>query len=147
MIEIYQNSQDLLAGFQSFCEAAARSSQEKIEQAVLESNYRQTLSVPQSAIWQSIYPARYQLRMLGDLGATMLLVSDIVSRHVNPVSFPDGFMGIDLGTGSAILLAAQDILARRHGFQTRILHGIELDEVVAQKTSTFTRQLGYVIHQ
>ena len=56
-------------------------------------------------------------------------------------------MGIDLGTGSAILLAAQDVLARRHGFQTRMLHGVELDETVAQKTAAFTQKLGYKIHQ
>ena len=56
---------------------------------MLESNYRETLSDSQRKIWGAIYPARYQLRMLGDLGATMLLVSDIVSRNIHPTSFPD----------------------------------------------------------
>ena len=97
---------------------------------------------PQKRIlWESIYPVRYQLRMLGDVGATLLMVSDIVSRAIDPKSFQQRFYGVDLGTGSGILLAGQEVLARRNGFRERILYGIEMDPHVASKTRAFCRGL------
>ena len=69
------------------------------------------------------------------------MVSDIVSRTVDPESFEHRFYGVDLGTGSGILLAGQEVLARRNGFRERILHGIEMDPQVASKTRVFCQEL------
>jgi hypothetical protein len=69
------------------------------------------------------------------------MVADIVSRTINPGSFQHRFYGVDLGTGSGILLAGQEVLARRNGFRERILHGIEMDPRVASQTRAFCREL------
>lgn len=80
------------------------------------------------------------MRMLGDIGATLLFVSDIVNRTISD-NHRERFLGVDLGTGSGILLAAQDILARKHGYTRRSLYGIEYDRDVAKKTSDFCHTL------
>lgn len=84
------------------------------------------------------------MRMLGDIGATLLFVSDIINRTLNTTS-KDRFLGVDLGTGTGILLTAQDILARKYRYTKRELYGIEYDNDVAHKTRAFCQKLGYII--
>ena len=84
------------------------------------------------------------MRMLGDIGATLLFVSDIVNRTLNGDQ-KDRFLGVDLGTGTGILLTAQDILARKHRYKKRELYGLEYDIDVAHKTRAFCQKLGYII--
>lgn len=143
MRDIYEQSQDLLASFQSYCDFAVKTTTpaEKPKQEDIAREFSSKLTPAQLTLWESIYPARYQLRMLGDVGATLLMVSDIVSRTVDPESFEHRFYGVDLGTGSGILLAGQEALARRNGFRERILHGIEMDPQVASKTRAFCEGL------
>lgn len=149
MRDVYEQSQELLASFQSYCDFAVRTTTpaEKPTQEDIAREFLSQLSPSKRILWESIYPARYQLRMLGDVGATLLMVADIVSRTINPESFQHRFYGVDLGTGSGILLAGQEVLARRNGFRERILHGIEMDPQVANKTRAFCQGLWYMIHE
>lgn len=146
---IYEQSQKLLASFQSYCDFAVKTTTpaEKPTQEDIAREFSSQLTSSQRTLWESIYPVRYQLRMLGDIGATLLMVADIVSRTIDPESFEHRFYGVDLGTGSGILLAGQDVLARRNGFRERILHGIEMDPQVANKTRAFCEGLWYTIHE
>ncbi|MCB9806717.1 hypothetical protein H6768_02295 [Candidatus Peribacteria bacterium] len=143
MRDIYEQSQELLASFQSYCDFAVRTTtpSEKPTQEDIAREFSSQLTSSQRKLWESIYPARYQLRMLGDVGATLLMVTDIVSRTIDLESFRHRFYGVDLGTGTGILLAGQDILARRNGFREKIIHGIEMDPRVATKTRAFCEGL------
>ncbi len=143
MRDIYEQSQELLGSFQSFCQFAVKTTapNQKPNQREIVAEFVSTLPPQKQKLWHSIYPVRYQLRMLGDIGATLLMISDIVSRNIASSDAQEEFFGVDLGTGTGILLAGQEVLARRHGFRTRILHGIEMDDAVASKTREFCHKL------
>jgi hypothetical protein len=69
MRDIHEQSQELLASFQSYCESAVRASTpvEKPTQADIAREFLSQLTPQKRILWESIYPIRYQLRMLGDI--------------------------------------------------------------------------------
>ena len=76
---------------------------------------------------------RYQLEMLIDIGTTMAIVKDIVSRVLQK---KDTYTGIDLWTGTWILMVAQYLQARRNWVKPDNIrnYGIELNGDVARRT-------------
>ncbi|MEI6712017.1 MAG: hypothetical protein WCK88_07845 [bacterium] len=75
----------------------------------------------------------------------MMIVSDIIRRKINPRIFDGHFMGIDLGTGSGILLAAQSILATRNDFESQELYGIDGNPTIVEMTEHFSKKMNWCI--
>jgi hypothetical protein len=128
--------------FRSFSQFATKTSSASNQPSneEIKKEFRSQLSRHIQPLWDSLVTVRYQMRMLGDIGATLLFVSDIINRHMD-TGPRERFLGIDLGTGTGILLTAQDILARKYGYQNRQLYGIEYNPDVAWKTGSFCQQM------
>ena len=85
---------------------------------------------------------RYQLNMISDIPATASIMRDIIER--TSTSCTQKFTGIDLCTGSGILMLAQYIYARRNGWRHNNIQitGIEINEyayTAAQRLITSLR--------
>ncbi len=90
----------------------------------------------------------YQLKMLLDFPKTVALVQEIISHRIWDIQ--DNYNGLDLWTGSGILLLAQYIQARRnwfHDYQIKNI-GIELSNTAASFWDSFWKKLGFwhIIH-
>ncbi|EHJ48979.1 hypothetical protein DFW101_2979 [Solidesulfovibrio carbinoliphilus subsp. oakridgensis] len=84
----------------------------------------------------------FPLRMLADLPRTAHIFRSVANRPLPPSQVQDPFLGLDLGTGSGILLAAAWFQARRNGVSETHLYGIERDPDVAARTDEIFRSLG-----
>ena len=84
----------------------------------------------------------YPLRMLTDLPRTGHIFRSIANRPLPPDMVQDPFLGLDLGTGSGILLAAAWLQAKRNGVKETRLYGLELDAELSGRTDVLLRSLG-----
>lgn len=84
----------------------------------------------------------FPLRMLADLPRTAHIFRSVANRPLPPSQIQDPFLGLDLGTGSGILLAAAWFQAKRNGVAETRLFGVELDAGVAARTNDIFRSLG-----
>jgi len=69
-------------------------------------------------LWHFMTNHAYGLSMLGDVAATVEIVKDIINRSIDPAAFDYCYTGLDLGTGTGILLLAQYIQALRNDFRS-----------------------------
>ena len=84
----------------------------------------------------------YPMRMLADLPRTAHIFRSVANRPLPPDMVQDPFLGLDLGTGSGILLAAAWFQAKRNGVGTTRLYGFELDAALGGRTDALLRSLG-----
>ncbi len=84
----------------------------------------------------------YALRMLADLPKTGHIFRSIAGRPAMEGSPRGGYVGLDMGTGTGILLLAAYLQARRHGAGRPELVGVEYDSVVAERTGRMLDRLG-----
>lgn len=84
---------------------------------------------------------KYQLQMVLDVPATMEVMLEIINR-INTIKI-DGsvFRGLDLWSGSGILMLAQYIWARRSGWNHTAITWIELDYSAQGLSDTVIRKL------
>lgn len=81
----------------------------------------------------------FALRMLADVPKTAHIFRSIAST---PLTWDSEYRGLDIGTGSGILLLAEVIQAWRNGYQNIRAVGIEVDEKVGARTAQIFRDLG-----
>ncbi|WP_051694485.1 hypothetical protein [Desulfohalovibrio reitneri] len=81
----------------------------------------------------------FALCMLLDLPRTAHVLREVLNT---PVSGPAPFLGLDIGAGSGILMAAMHGAARRNGFEHPECLGIERDPAVRERGDRLTRSLG-----
>ncbi len=86
--------------------------------------------------------AGYALRMLADLPKTGHIFRSIAGRPAMRGDVGAGYVGLDLGTGTGILLLAAYVQAMRHGAVRPELVGVEYDTVVAERTGVVLDRLG-----
>lgn len=84
----------------------------------------------------------YPMRMLADLPRTAHIFRSVANRPLPPDMVQDPFLGLDLGTGSGIILAAAWFQAKRNGVAGTRLYGVELDPEVGARTGDLLRSLG-----
>ena len=82
----------------------------------------------------------FALQMLLDLPKTAHLLAALLARPLGPGD--GGFGGLDLGSGTGILLVGQYLLARRSGRETPVLVGIEHLPLVAKQADALLSRLG-----
>jgi len=82
------------------------------------------------------------LRMLADLPKTGHIFRSIAGRPAMPVDVTGGYVGLDLGTGTGILLLAAYLQARRLGAGQLELLGVEYDTVLAERTGLLLGRMG-----
>jgi len=81
----------------------------------------------------------FALQMLVDLPKTVHLLTALLAL---PVPSRDGFLGLDLGAGTGILLLGQYLLARRAGIAAPTLLGYEFQPQVAGRADSLLSALG-----
>lgn len=147
--DIYRKSQNLLYSFRKLRveqqKNALKTWHEMPNNDEINTIFRQTLPPEKMQLWDALFPIQYQIRMIGDVWSTMMIVSDIIRRKINPRIFDGHFMGIDLGTGSGILLAAQSILATRNDFESQELYGIDGNPTIVEMTEHFSKKMNWCI--
>ncbi|WP_027721020.1 hypothetical protein [Maridesulfovibrio zosterae] len=85
----------------------------------------------------------FSLRMLADVTKTSHIIRSIVTQNISPdLLKQDEYVGLDIGTGTGILLLAQHIHARRNGFKNIVLYGIEYDKMVGLQSYKIFKELG-----
>jgi hypothetical protein len=84
----------------------------------------------------------YALRMLADLPKTGHIFRSIAGRPAMPADVSGGYAGLDLGTGTGVLLLAAYLQARRHGAGRLDLLGVEYDTLVAERTGLLLGRFG-----
>lgn len=85
----------------------------------------------------------FSLRMLADITKTTHIIRSIVTQNISPKLLEqDEYVGLDIGTGTGILLLAQHIHARRNGFENITLYGIEYDKMVGLQSYKIFKELG-----
>lgn len=85
----------------------------------------------------------FSLRMLADVPKTSHIIRSIITQGISPVLLEqDEYVGLDIGTGTGILLLAQHIHARRNGFKKITLYGIEYDKMVGLQSYKIFKELG-----
>lgn len=84
----------------------------------------------------------YALRMLADLPKTGHIFRSIAARPAMPPEAAGGYVGLDLGTGTGILLLAASLQARRLGAARYDLVGVEYDTLVAERTGLLLERCG-----
>ena len=67
--------------------------------------------------------------MIGDIPATTLIFRDIIERTITSKKHREQFIGLDLGTGTGILMLALYILALKHSCTKTQLYGISDSEL------------------
>ncbi len=85
----------------------------------------------------------FALRMLADVPKTCHILRSIVRQKLPQQSTVEGFVSLDIGTGSGVLMLAQYILGRRLGFDSPEVWGIEYDQPVAERTGRMAESLGF----
>ncbi len=90
----------------------------------------------------------FSLRMLGDITKSGHILRSMINQKMAPrLREMDEYVGLDIGTGTGILLIAQYIHARRNGFDKASLYGIEYDKIVGTQTYKLFKRLdlGHII--
>ncbi|WP_239057152.1 hypothetical protein [Desulfovibrio sp. JC010] len=82
----------------------------------------------------------FALCMLADLPKSVHIFKDIAEAR--PQLGGDHFTGLDIGTGTGILMLAMDVQARRNGFAGASLVGIERNQIVAERTNEVLGTMG-----
>lgn len=84
----------------------------------------------------------FSLRMLADVTKTSHIIRSIITQNISPKLLEqDEYVGLDIGTGTGILLLAQHIHARRNGFEKIVLYGIEYDKMVGLQSYKIFKEL------
>ena len=84
----------------------------------------------------------FPMRMLADLPRTAHIFRSVANRPLPPDIVQDPFLGLDLGTGSGIILAAAWFQAKRNGAARTRLIGVELDPALGARTGELLQSLG-----
>ncbi|WP_031481947.1 class I SAM-dependent methyltransferase [Maridesulfovibrio frigidus] len=85
----------------------------------------------------------FSLRMLADITKTSHIIRSIITQKLSSkLQKSDEYVGLDIGTGTGILLLAQHIHARRLGFKEITLYGIEYDKMVGLQSYKIFNELG-----
>lgn len=84
----------------------------------------------------------FALRMLADVPKTAHIFRSIAAAPTDPAPMGAEFRGLDIGTGSGILLLAEIVQAWRGGFRNIRAVGIEVDAGVGARTGELFRDLG-----
>jgi hypothetical protein len=82
----------------------------------------------------------FALCMLADLPKSTHIFKDIA--EANPTLGGDHFTGLDIGSGTGILMLAMAVQASRNGFEGYSLVGIERNQIVAERTNEVLGRLG-----
>ena len=82
----------------------------------------------------------FALCMLADLPKTIHIFK--VIAEAKPKLHGEPFTGLDIGSGTGVLMLAMDVQARRSGFETSALVGIERNQIVAERTNDVLGRLG-----
>lgn len=81
----------------------------------------------------------FALCMLGDLPRTAHIFKTIAAGSVEP---SDVFRGLDIGSGTGVLMLAMYVQALRNGFEKMSLAGIERNRIVCERTNRVLSVLG-----
>jgi len=82
----------------------------------------------------------FALCMLADLPKTIHIFKAIAESK--PKLHGEPFTGLDIGSGTGVLMLAMDVQARRNGFESSALVGIERNQIVAERTNDVLGRLG-----
>lgn len=85
----------------------------------------------------------YTLDMLWSIYSTTEIIIDIINKKIDPKKFDDKFIGLDLWTGSWILLLAQYILSNRNKFKNYKWYWIEIDNIVHERSKQIAKSLNF----
>ncbi len=99
------------------------------------------ISKEQSDFYTKFLHSNYGVAMLGDIASTVKIVKDIITRTIPSEFFDKKYIGLDLWTGSWILLLAQYIQALRNDFHSIKNMGIEIDQYTVPHTSNLIEKL------
>lgn len=88
-----------------------------------------------------MFDNEYAVSMLGSFGATVAVVKDIVSRKLEATLTNNHYNGLDLWSGTGILLLAQYILARRNSYDTIKAIGIEINNRTSARSCNLVEKL------
>jgi hypothetical protein len=84
----------------------------------------------------------FPLRMLTDLPRTAHIFRSVANRPLPPAMVQDPYLGIDLGTGTGIILVAAWFQAKRNGVAETRLFGVEYDDELSARTRETFSALG-----
>lgn len=82
----------------------------------------------------------FALCMLADLSKSVHIFKTIA--EAKPLLGDEPFTGLDIGSGTGILMLAMDVQARRNGFEGASLVGIERNQIVAERTNEVLGRMG-----
>ncbi|WP_321400840.1 hypothetical protein [Maridesulfovibrio sp.] len=82
----------------------------------------------------------FALCMLADLPKSVHIFKAIADAE--PQLGGDPFTGLDIGSGTGILMLAMEVQARRNGFESSSLVGIERNQIVAERTNDVLGNMG-----
>lgn len=85
----------------------------------------------------------YGLSMLTDIASTIALIKDITMKSIDKELFNDHYIGLDLGTWTGILLAAQYIQAIRNNFSKIDNIGLEINEETQKRSDSIASILNF----
>ncbi len=83
----------------------------------------------------------YQLSMLSDIGKTSIIIKDIINRKIKKES--NHFIGVDLGTGTGILLLSSYINAKRNNFSDIENIGFDINKNLICRNEKFFNELKF----
>lgn len=83
----------------------------------------------------------FALCMLADLPKSAHILRQILTAPLSPRAGAP-FLGLDIGTGTGVLMLAMHVAARRAGFAAPRTIGIERDKAVRDRTDALARALG-----
>lgn len=82
----------------------------------------------------------FALCMLADLPKSVHIFKAIAEAKTRLDGEP--FTGLDIGSGTGILMLAMDVQAKRNGFEGSSLVGIERNQIVAERTNEVLGNMG-----
>jgi len=83
----------------------------------------------------------YALRMLADVPKSAHILRSIIGKKLSSEEHDGEFVGLDIGSGTGVLMIGQYIQARRNGFRRIESWGIENDLFLGERTFSFCRDL------